>query len=80
MSPLKKLLVLLAVPATALTLAACGADVQVGDGIAIENSTLSVDGHEYKVTDVQINGNTGSAKTADGHELKYADGKWTLVK
>jgi hypothetical protein len=80
MRPLKPL-ALLAVPAAALALSACSADVEVG-GDDIADATISADGHTYEVTDLHIDGTTATAETQGGRKLtfhKVCSG-WTLTE
>jgi hypothetical protein len=78
---LKTTIALLAVPA-AITLSACGADIEVGDQVAVADATITADGHTYSVSNLQINGSTATAKTKSGKKLTFekVDGHWTVAK
>jgi hypothetical protein len=80
MRPLKPL-ALLCVPAVALSLAACGADVQIG-GDDIGSTSISADGHTWKVSDLHIGDDTATAVTQDGQTLTFAkvDGHWSRTR
>ena len=72
-------LALLAVPAAALALSACSADVEVG-GDDIADTTITADGHTYQVTNLHIDGSTATAKTQGGRTLTFhkVGSGWTV--
>jgi hypothetical protein len=75
-----KPLALLAVPAAALALSACGVDVSVG-GDDVAQATITADGHTYEVTNLHIDGSSATAKTQGGRTLTFhkVGTGWTLT-
>jgi hypothetical protein len=75
-----KLLALLAVPAAALAVSACGVDVSVG-GDDVAQATINADGHTYEVMKLHIDGRSATARTQGGRTLTFrkVGTGWTLT-